>query len=76
VAGGGYLTSNEQTYVFHVPSGEMIEELQVTWPNNDVQSWNVSPAKREIVLIEGRELLSLDVDSAGGMSFADETKNR
>ncbi|MBC7966449.1 MAG: VCBS repeat-containing protein [Fuerstia sp.] len=55
VEGGGYLTTNEQRFVFYVPNGEMIEQLEVTWSNDNVQSWNVAPATREFVLIKGRE---------------------
>ena len=55
VAGGGYLTTNEQTYVFYVPTGEVIEGLEVTWSNGEVQLWNMPPESREFVLVEGRK---------------------
>ncbi len=56
VAGGGYLTTNEQTYVFYVPNGKVIEELEVQWSNSEVQLWNMPPESRELVLVEGRKL--------------------
>lgn len=56
VAGGGYLTTNEQTYVFYVPSGEVIEELEVKWSSGEVQLWNMPPESKEMVLVEGRKM--------------------
>jgi len=56
VAGGGYLTTNEQTYSLYVPNGEVIEELEVTWSNGEVELWNMPPKSPEFVLVKGRKL--------------------
>ena len=55
VAGGGYLTTNDQSYLFYVPTGEVIEGLEVTWSNGEVQLWNMPSESREFVLVEGRK---------------------
>jgi tetratricopeptide (TPR) repeat protein len=56
VAGGGYLTTNEQIYVFNVPSGEVIEELEVKWPDGEIQLWNKPAISNDLVLAKGRVL--------------------
>lgn len=56
VAGGGYLTTNEEQFRFRVPGGKELEALEVTWSNGKVQSWNALPASRELVLVEDRLL--------------------
>lgn len=56
VAGGGYLTTNHQTYVFNVLSGAVFEELEVRWPDGDVQLWNMPAASDDLVLVKGRML--------------------
>jgi FG-GAP-like repeat/ASPIC and UnbV len=53
-AGGGYLTTNDETFSFHVPDGQAIEELEVTWPVSGVQRWSLPANAHEIILIEER----------------------
>ncbi len=54
--GGGYLTTNENSFVLAIPDQQQLEELEVTWSNGDVQQWTVPITSRELLLVQGREL--------------------
>ena len=53
-AGGGYLTTNDDTFYFYVPEGEAIQELEVVWPSGRVQAWTTPPSMKGLVLVEDR----------------------
>ncbi len=54
VAGGGYLTTNQPEYIFYVPQGHTIQELEVIWRNGKSQRWDGISVPGEITLVESR----------------------
>jgi tetratricopeptide (TPR) repeat protein len=54
ITGDGYMTTNEADLTFAVPPSTEIEELEVTWPNGKIQSWETTDLSGSIVLIQDR----------------------
>ena len=54
IAGDGYITTNEPNLTFAVPPASEVDELEVTWPNGKVQSWETLDASDSLVIVEGR----------------------
>lgn len=57
LSGDGYLVTNEPIFVFAVPAGQSLEELEITWPGGAVQTWKTiaTLVNTEVIFVEGRD---------------------
>jgi tetratricopeptide (TPR) repeat protein len=62
IAGDGYMTTNEADLTFAVPPATEIDELEVTWPNGKLQSWETTDLSGSIVLIQDRSQIYRSVE--------------
>jgi hypothetical protein len=52
-SGGSFQAASEAVVVFPVGSAEIVESIEVTWPNRVREIWKIVPATRQVQLVQG-----------------------
>ncbi len=59
IGGDGYLVSNQRQLVFGLGAEASVDRLSIRWPSGTTQVFEQVPPNQEIMIVEGRQLLTL-----------------